>query len=113
MVSTGRMYGLEINSLIDERMDPYKSTHAAVKYLKDLYEIYGDWHLVIAAYNCGPGNVNKAIRRSGGKQDYWAIYPFLPRETRGYVPTFIAPIMLCIMLRHTIYAKLMWNFRIP
>ncbi|MGI5975470.1 MAG: transglycosylase SLT domain-containing protein [Paludibacter sp.] len=90
MVSTGRMYGLEINSLIDERMDPYKSTHAAVKYLKDLYEIYGDWHLVIAAYNCGPGNVNKAIRRSGGKQDYWAIYPFLPAETRGYVPIFIA-----------------------
>jgi len=90
MSTTGRMYGLEINSLIDERMDPYKSTQAAVKYLKDLYEIYGDWHLVIAAYNCGPGNVNKAIRRSGGKQDYWAIYPFLPAETRGYVPIFIA-----------------------
>lgn len=90
MSATGRMYGLEINSLIDERMDPYKSTHAAVKYLKDLYAIYGDWHLVIAAYNCGPGNVNKAIRRAGGKQDYWAIYPFLPAETRGYVPIFIA-----------------------
>jgi membrane-bound lytic murein transglycosylase D len=90
MSATGRMYGLEINSLVDERMDPYKSTHAAVKYLKDLYDIYGDWHLVIAAYNCGPGNVNKAIRRAGGKQDYWAIYPFLPTETRGYVPIFIA-----------------------
>ena len=90
IVSTGRMYGLEINSLIDERCDPLKSTDAACRYLKDLYAIYGDWHLVIAAYNCGPGNVNKAIRRSGGKRDYWAIYPYLPRETRGYVPIFIA-----------------------
>ncbi|GAB1416039.1 lytic transglycosylase domain-containing protein [Paludibacter sp.] len=90
MSSTGKMYGLEINSLVDERMDPYKSTHAAAKFLKDLYDIYGDWHLVIAAYNCGPGNVNKAIRRAGGKQDYWAIYPYLPAETRGYVPIFIA-----------------------
>jgi len=90
MVGTGKMYGLEINSLVDERMDPYKSTNAAVQYLKDLYAIYDDWHLVIAAYNCGPGNVNKAIRRAGGKQDYWTIYPFLPAETRGYVPIFIA-----------------------
>ena len=90
MAATGKMYGLEINSLVDERMDPYKSTHAAVRYLKDLHDIYGDWHLVIAAYNCGPGNVNKAIRRAGGKRDYWAIYPFLPSETRGYVPIFIA-----------------------
>lgn len=90
MSSTGKMYGLEINSLVDERMDPYKSTIAAAKYLKDLYGIYGDWHLVIAAYNCGPGNVNKAVRRAGGKQDYWAIYPYLPAETRGYVPIFIA-----------------------
>ena len=90
IVSTGRMYGLEIDSLIDERCDPLKSTDAACRYLKDLYGIYGDWHLVIAAYNCGPGNVNKAIRRSGGKRDYWAIYPYLPRETRGYVPIFIA-----------------------
>lgn len=90
MTATARMYGLEINSLVDERMDPYKSTHAAARYLKDLYDIYGDWHLVIAAYNCGPGNVNKAIRRAGGKQDYWTIYPFLPAETRGYVPIFIA-----------------------
>jgi membrane-bound lytic murein transglycosylase D len=90
MVSTGRIYGLEINSLIDERMDPYKSSVAAVRYLKDLYRIYGDWNLVIAAYNCGPGNVNKAIRRSSGKRDYWQIYPYLPKETRNYVPIFIA-----------------------
>jgi membrane-bound lytic murein transglycosylase D len=90
MVSTGRIYGLEINSLIDERMDPYKSSIAAARYLKDLYRIYGDWNLVIAAYNCGPGNVNKAIRRSGGKRDYWQIYPYLPNETRNYVPIFIA-----------------------
>lgn len=90
MASTGKMYDLEINSLVDERRDPVKSTEAAAKYLKDLYGIYGDWNLVIAAYNCGPGNVNKAIRRSGGQTDYWAIYPYLPRETRGYVPAFIA-----------------------
>lgn len=90
MASTGKLYNLEVNSLVDERRDPVKSTRAAAKYLKDLYNIYGDWNLVIAAYNCGPGNVNKAIRRSGGQTDYWAIYPFLPRETRGYVPAFIA-----------------------
>jgi len=90
MIGTGKMYDLEINSLVDERRDPLKSTDAAVRYLKDLHGIYGDWNLVIAAYNCGPGNVNKAIKRSGGKTDYWEIYPFLPRETRGYVPAFIA-----------------------
>lgn len=90
MIGTGRMYGLEINSLVDERLDPVKATYAAARFLKDLYSIYGDWNLVIAAYNCGPGNVNKAIRRAGGKRDYWAIYPYLPRETRGYVPIFIA-----------------------
>lgn len=90
MIPTGRMYGLEINSLVDERLDPVKSTYAAARFLKDLFSMYGDWHLVIAAYNCGPGNVNKAIRRSGGKRDYWAIYPYLPAETRGYVPIFIA-----------------------
>jgi len=90
MFGTGKMYGLEINSLIDERRDPIKSTDAAVRYLRDLYGIFGDWHLAIAAYNCGPGNVNKAIRRSGGKRDYWDIYYYLPRETRGYVPLFIA-----------------------
>jgi len=90
MFGTGKMYGLEINSLVDERRDPIKATDAAVRYLKDLYGIFGDWHLAIAAYNCGPGNVNKAIRRSGGKRDYWDIYYYLPRETRGYVPLFIA-----------------------
>jgi len=90
MIGTGRMYGLEINSLVDERLSPVKATNAAARFLKDLYSIYGDWHLVIAAYNCGPSNVNKAIRRAGGKRDYWAIYANLPRETRGYVPIFIA-----------------------
>lgn len=90
MPSTGKMYGLEINTLVDERREPIKATQAAAKFLGDLYKIYGDWHLAIAAYNCGPGNVNKAIRRSGGKRDFWEIYPYLPRETRGYVPIFIA-----------------------
>ncbi len=90
MLRTAKGYDLEINSLVDERRDPYKSTEAAVLYLKDLYTIYGDWNLVIAAYNCGPGNVNKAIARSGGSRDYWGIYHRLPRETRGYVPAFIA-----------------------
>ena len=90
MLRTGKQYNLEVNSLVDERRDPYKSTEAAARFLKDLYNIYGDWNLVIAAYNCGPGNVNKAIARSGGKRDYWGIYNRLPRETRGYVPAFIA-----------------------
>ena len=90
MYSTGKMYKLEVNSFIDERCDPYQSTKAAVHFLNDLYAIYEDWILVIAAYNCGPGNVNKAIRRSGGKKNYWDIYYYLPRETRGYVPAFIA-----------------------
>ncbi len=90
MYRTGRAYGLTINSLVDERRDPIKATHAAARYLKDMYNIYHDWTLVIAAYNCGPGNVNKAIRRTGGKRDYWEIYYYLPRETRGYVPAFIA-----------------------
>lgn len=90
MYRTGRMYKLEVNSFVDERRDPVKASHAAASFLKDLYEIYEDWHLVIAAYNCGPGNVNKAIRRSGGKRNYWDIYYHLPKETRGYVPAFIA-----------------------
>ncbi|MDL2213382.1 transglycosylase SLT domain-containing protein [Bacteroides sp. OttesenSCG-928-N06] len=90
MLRTGKVYGLESNSLVDERRDPIKATWAAAQYLKELYNIYKDWNLVIAAYNCGPGNVNKAIRRSGGKTDYWEIYNNLPRETRGYVPAFIA-----------------------
>ena len=90
MLRTGQQYDLEINSLVDERRDPYKATEAAARFLNDLYQLYGDWNLVIAAYNCGPGNVNKAIARSGGKNDYWGIYYQLPRETRGYVPAFIA-----------------------
>jgi len=90
MIGTGKLYGLEINSYIDERNDPIKSSDAAARYLRDLYDIYGDWHVVIAAYNCGPGNINKAVRRSGGKQSYWDIYYSLPRETRGYIPVFIA-----------------------
>lgn len=90
MIGTGKMYDLEVNTLVDERRDPIKSTEAAARYLRDLHNIYGDWNLVIAAYNCGPGNVNKAIKRSGGQRDYWAIYPYLPKETRGYVPAFIA-----------------------
>ncbi|MEG1585381.1 MAG: LysM peptidoglycan-binding domain-containing protein [Bacteroidales bacterium] len=90
MLGTGKSLGLEVNSLIDERCDPYKATEAAVRYLKQLYATYNDWNLAIAAYNCGPGNVNKAIRRAGGKTDYWAIYFYLPKETRGYVPAFIA-----------------------
>ncbi|HBX90756.1 MAG TPA: lytic transglycosylase [Alistipes sp.] len=89
MPATGKMYGLEINSLVDERFDPRKATLAACRYLKDLYGIYHDWPLALAAYNCGPGNVNKAIARSGGR-DFWSIYDYLPRETRGYVPAFIA-----------------------
>ena len=90
MPATGKRYGLEVNSLVDERMDPSRSTEAACKYLSDLYDIFNDWNLAIAAYNCGPGNVNKAIHRAGGKRDFWSIYPFLPRETRGYLPIFIA-----------------------
>ena len=90
MPATGKLFGLEVNSLVDERMDPLKSTEAACRFLSSMYAIYHDWNLVIAAYNCGAGNVNKAIRRAGGKRDFWSIYPFLPRETRNYVPIFIA-----------------------
>ncbi|MCR5535244.1 MAG: transglycosylase SLT domain-containing protein [Bacteroidaceae bacterium] len=90
MITTAKRYGLEVTSLIDERKDPVKSSYAAAHMLKDLYEIFGDWSLAIAAYNCGPGNVSKAIRRSGGKRDFWEIYQYLPAETRGYVPAFIA-----------------------
>jgi len=103
MIGTGKQYGLQVNSLVNERRDPVKSSYAAARYLKDLYKIFGDWNLVIAAYNCGPENINKAIRRANPAnaknqdgeaapviKDYWHIYPYLPRETRGYVPAFIA-----------------------
>lgn len=90
MYGTGKQYGLTINSLVDERRDPVAATHAAARFLVDLHNIYNDWTLALAAYNCGPGNVNKAIRRSGGRRNFWEIYYYLPRETRGYVPAFIA-----------------------
>lgn len=90
MLATAKNYGLEINSLLDERCDPIKSSYAAANYLSDLYRIFGNWNLVIAAYNCGPDKLTQAIHRAGGSKDYWKIYPYLPRETRGYVPAFIA-----------------------
>lgn len=90
MYSTGIVYGLKVNSFTDDRRDPIKSTYAACKYFKDMYSIYGDWLLVIASYNCGAGNVNKAIKRSGGKKNFWEIMQYLPAETRSYVPAFIA-----------------------
>ncbi len=89
MYSTAKIYGLRIDSFVDERLDPVKAAHAAAEYLKDSYNIFGDWNLAIASYNCGAGNVNRAIRRSGGKRAFWDIYPYLPRETRGYVPAFV------------------------
>lgn len=90
MLATGKQYGLEVNSLVDERRDPVRASYAAAHYLRDLYKIFGDWNLVIAAYNCGPETINRAIHRSKGEKDYWQIYPYLPKETRGYVPAFIA-----------------------
>ena len=92
MPATGKKYGLEINSLVDERRDPIKSTHSAARFLNALYNVFHDWNLVIAAYNCGPGNVNKAISRAGGKRDFWSIYPYLPKETRAYLPLYIAAV---------------------
>ena len=95
MYGTGKMFDLKISSYVDERSDPLKSTEAACKYLSKFYEIFGDWDLALAAYNSGPGNVSKAIRRSGGYKNYWNIRPFLPRETAGYLPSFWR---LCIIL---------------
>lgn len=89
MYRTGRTYGLTINSYVDERMDVEKSTDAAARYLRDLYKLLGDWPLAVSAYNCGAGNVNKAIRRAGGKRDFWSVFPYLPTETRGYMPAFV------------------------
>lgn len=105
MYNTGRIYGLEVDSYVDDRSDPYKSTIAACRYMRYLYGIYGDWNMVLAAYNSGPGNVNKAIRRSGGKRDYWGIRDYLPRETRSYVPAFIAVnYVMNYAAEHNIYA---------
>ena len=108
MVGTGKGLGLEVNSLVDERRDPYKSSEKAATYLKNLFSIYGDWSLAIAAYNCGPGNVNKALRRAGGENnDFWEIYSYLPRETRGYVPAFIAAnYIMTYFKRHNISPSL-------
>ena len=108
MVGTGKGLGLEVNSLVDERRDPYKSSEKAATYLKNLYSIYGDWSLAIAAYNCGPGNVNKALRRVGSSdKDFWEIYDYLPRETRGYVPAFIAAnYVMTYFKRHNISPSL-------
>jgi len=89
MLPTGRMYGLQVTTFVDMRRDPIAATHAAARYLRDLYNTYNDWPLAMAAYNCGPGNVNRAIRRSGNKTCYWEIHPYLPRETRNYMPLFI------------------------
>lgn len=94
MPATGRMYGMTYNQDIDDRMEPVKATESAAKYLKSLYRMFGDWEVAMAAYNCGPGNVRKAIRRSGGKTTFWEIYNYLPRETRGYVPQFQAMLYL-------------------
>jgi len=91
------MYGLKVNYYIDERSDPYLASEAAANYFKDLYSVYKDWFLVLAAYNCGPGNLNKAIRRSGGKTSYWDLMPYLPKETRGYVPAFVA---VCYVMQY-------------
>ena len=104
MYRTGKMYGLKSNSLVDDRFDPYKSTDAACRHLQDLYDIYGNWSLALAAYNSGAGNVNRAIRRAGGVKSYWAIWPYLPRETRGYVPAFIAVVYIMnYSVEHNIY----------
>ncbi len=111
MLGTGRMYGLQVNSFVDERKDPYKATEAATKYLKNAYEEFGDWLLAIASYNCGPGNVRKAINRSGGKRNFWEIMPYLPRETRGYVPAFVAvTYVFNYAAKHNIYPVRV-NFR--
>lgn len=105
MYPTGKMYGLNVTSYIDQRCDPYKATVAAAEYLKNLYTMFGDWQMVLAAYNAGPGTISKAIRRSGGKKTYWEIRPYLPIETQGYVPAFIAAnYVMNYGAEHNIYA---------
>ncbi len=110
MYPTARLYGLQITSYIDERKDPYKLTEKAVTYLKDMYAIYRNWLFVIAAYNCGPGSVNKAIQKSGYKTNFWEVYPFLPVETRGYIPAFIAAnYIMNYHVEHNLYPKNIYN----
>ena len=105
MYGTGKLYGLKVTSYVDERCDPIQATEAACEYLQFLYETFGDWQMALAAYNCGPGNINKAIRRSGGKKTYWEIRPYLPRETQGYVPSFIAvTYVMSFAAEHNLYA---------
>lgn len=111
MFATGKMYGLNVSSYVDERSDPIKSTEAASKYLSKLYEIFGDWDLALAAYNSGPGNVSKAIRRSGGYQNYWNIRPFLPRETAGYLPAFLATMYIFEYAEEHGFKKVKPDFR--
>lgn len=106
MYATGKMYGLHIDSYVDERHDPIRATYASAKFLKDLHGMFGDWVLALAAYNCGPGNVRKAIARSGGKRDYWQIYNYLPVETRGYVPAYIGAMYVMQHHKdHNLYVK--------
>ena len=111
MFATGKMYGLNVSSYVDERSDPIKSTDAASQYLAKLYEIFGDWDLALAAYNSGPGNVTKAIRRSGGYQNYWNIRPFLPRETAGYLPAFLATMYIFEYAQEHGFKKIKPDFR--
>lgn len=107
MYQTGKLYGLKVTSYEDQRCDPRKATDAACEYLQFLYETFGDWQMALAAYNCGPGNINKAIRRSGGKKTYWEIRPYLPRETQGYVPSFIAVnYVMGYAAEHNLYAMI-------
>jgi membrane-bound lytic murein transglycosylase D len=107
MYPTGKMFGLKVSSYVDERCDPYKSTIAACEYFQYLYGLFGDWQIVLAAYNCGPGNINKAIRRSGGKKTYWEIRPYLPKETQGYVPAFIAVnYVMSYTAEHNLYSAI-------
>jgi membrane-bound lytic murein transglycosylase D len=106
MYATGKIYGLHVDSYIDQRQDPILATYASARFMKDLHNMFGDWVLALAAYNCGPGNVRKAIARSGGKRNYWDIYNFLPRETRGYVPAFIAAMYVMEHHKdHNLYVK--------
>ncbi len=111
MYSTARNYGLEINSFVDERLDVEKAMDAAARYLRDAYKIFGDWALAISSYNCGAGNVSKAIRRAGGSRDFWSIYPYLPRETRGYVPAFVGA--MYAMTYHKEYGIMTQNVGMP